>query len=104
MADASAGSLPPRLPFHAGLPLLAEALDAERHDIAGLERHEAADIADDMRDAEDHGLRAAGLHALAVDVEPHVEGLRVRDLVPRHQPRTERREGVAALAFVPLAG
>ena len=45
-------------------------------DVARLEQHELADIADEMRDAEDHRLGVAGLHALAVDVEEHVEVLR----------------------------
>ena len=47
--------------------------------------------------------RVAGLLALAVDVEPHVEVLHVADLVGRDQPGADRAEGVAALALVPGA-
>ena len=49
--------------------------------VAGQQRHVARDVGDDRRDAEDHRLRVARLPALAVDVEPHVEILRVPDLV-----------------------
>ena len=51
---------------------------------------------------EDHGRGRAGLLARAVDVEPHGEVLHVADLVLGDQPRTERAEGVATLALVPL--
>src|SRR5579859_1646952 len=109
------------------LALLAEAVDAERDDVAdieegwrlhakphagrraggddvaGQERHELRDIRDALRHREDHGRRVAGLAALAVDVEPHSELLHVGDFVPGHEPRAERAEGVVRLAFGPLA-
>ena len=59
-------------------------------------------VAHQLGDAEDHRARVAVLHALAVDVQPHVEVLRFGDLVGRHEPRADRAEGVAALALVPL--
>ena len=86
--------------------LLAHA-DAGRRaggdDVAGHQRHEVADVADQMVDREDHRPGVAVLHPLAIDVEPHVERLRIGDLVARHQPRPERGEAVAALALVPGA-
>src|SRR6266850_1653275 len=48
--------------------------------------------------------RVSGLHALAVDVEPHVEVLRVANLVAGDQPWPDRARAVEALALVPLAG
>jgi hypothetical protein len=72
-------------------------------DVAGHERHELAHVAHDLGDVEDHGLGVAGLHALAVEVQPHRELLRVGHLVARHQPGAEGAEGVAALALVPGA-
>src|SRR5207302_1847080 len=87
---------------HDRLLLFAEAGDAETHrltrlqklrrfhpranprgrtrgdDVAGRERHEAADIADEERHAEDHRLGIAALHSLAVDVEEHIEGQRMQ--------------------------
>ncbi len=42
--------------------------------------------------------------ALAVDVEPDVEGLRVGYLVGRDEPWPDRPEGVTALTLVPLRG
>src|SRR6185312_13228553 len=122
-----AAALARRLPGDAGLALLAESRDAQCHDVAGLEvarrllahadagrragrddvarlqRDEAADIADEMGGAEDHRLGAAGLHALAVDVEPHVQRLRIAHFVPGHEPWPKRAEAVAALALVPGA-
>ena len=84
------------------LALLAEALDAERHDVARLQEHRVGLMPRPtpggvpvvmtspgrsvmywltcemiFAHAEDHGARVAGLHALAVHVEPHVEALRV---------------------------
>src|SRR5215475_4300830 len=115
------------LPGDAALLLLAQASDAEPHlvaglevarrllahadpgrraggdDVAGQQRHEMADVAHQVVDREDHRAGIAVLHALAVDVEPHVEGLRILDLVARHQPWPERGEAVAALALVPGA-
>ena len=77
---------------HDGLALFAQAGDTERdhvallqegrrlhahanarwcasaNDITGLERHELADVADDLGGTENHGLGRTGLHALAVDL------------------------------------
>ena len=110
------------------LPRLAEAVDAEfdevagvqkdrlglhpeRHargrtgadDVAGEQRHELADVADERRDAEDHVRRRAPLAELAVDRQPHAERLRIRNLVRRRQEGPDRRERVGALALHPLA-
>src|SRR5215468_808171 len=52
---------------------------------------------------EDHRLCIAALALLAVDVEPHIEVLRILDFVLGDEPRTDRSEGLAALALVPLA-
>ena len=71
-------------------------------DVAGQERHVAAEMAHQVRDAEDHGPGRAVLEAPAVDVQPHGQVLRVRDLVPGDQPRADRGEGLRALAFDPL--
>ena len=61
-------------------------------------------MGDDLRHVEDHGARVSGLHALAVDVEPHVEVLRVANLVAGDEPWPDRACAVEALALVPLAG
>src|SRR6266478_785403 len=44
-------------------------------------------MGDDFRHVEDHGAGVSGLHALAVDVEPHVEVLRVANLVTSDEIR-----------------
>src|SRR6185295_4569960 len=113
---------------HDLLALLAQPLDAERDHVAGLEPYrrwlhaegyarrraggddvarlqheELRAVPDDVRDAEDHGLRVAALALLAVDVEPHVELLHVLDLVLGDEPGPERPERLAALALGPLA-
>src|SRR5437899_2692677 len=109
------------------LPLLAQALDAKRYDVSDLEPlrtrlhterdagrsagrdhvagnkcHVTRQVRHELRDAEDHRPRITGLAALAIDVEPHVEILRILDLVGRHQPRTHRSERVAPFALAPL--
>src|SRR5690348_18239306 len=110
------------------LALLAKSLDAERDDVAGLEpdrigfhaerdagrraggddvarlhHEELRAVPDDVLDAEDHRLGVAALALLAVHVEPHVELLHVLDLVLGDEPRSDRAEGLAALALGPLA-
>src|SRR3977135_1858774 len=113
---------------HHLLLLLAEPVHAEAHDVAGLEEfrlrlhaerdagrragedhvaglqhHELRAVPDQMGDAEHHRLGRASLPGLAVDREPHLELLRILDLVLGDQPRAERTESVAALALGPLA-
>ncbi len=75
---------------------------SRRQDVAGFERDELADIGNEMCNAEDHGARVAALHATAIEVEPEVKALRIRDLVSGHQKRADRTESVATLALVPL--
>src|SRR5208337_4261909 len=76
---------------------------ARGDDVPRLEDHELRDVGDEGFCAENHGRGRAALHALAVDVQPHVELLRVLDLVGRDQPRPQWAEGRAALALHPLA-
>src|SRR5579862_2833399 len=117
------------LPLHHLLLLLTQPIDAERDHVAGFQKfrlrlHAEADAwrragdddvarlhdeilraaPDDVAAVEDHGRGVAALALLAVDVEPHGELLRVLDLVLGDEPRAERAEGLAALAFGPLAG
>src|SRR4051812_45558198 len=70
--------------------------------VAGMQAHELAEVADQEGRLEDHRAGRAVLAARAIHVEPHREIRRVADLVRRDQPWTERTEGVAALALVPL--
>ena len=72
-------------------------------DVAGVEREELAEVADEFLDAEDHRGGRAVLAALAVDFEPELQVLRVGDFVFGDEPGAERAEGVAAFAFGPLA-
>src|SRR5208282_1054370 len=50
-----------------------------------------------------HSAGGALLPGLAVDRQPHVEPLRVADLILGDQPGPERTESLAALALGPLA-
>src|SRR5215831_11691737 len=110
------------------LTLLAEFLDPERHHVAGFQEdrgglHAETDAGRGSRDddvawlhheelravphevlaTEDHGLCVSALTLLAIDVEPHVQILRIPDLIPGDEPWPNRSEGLAALALVPLA-
>src|SRR5690606_29841766 len=86
--------------------LLAHA-DAGRraggNDVARLQAHELAQVAHEVRHAEDHRARRAVLVALAVDLEPEVELVPVRHFVGRDEPRTDRAERIGALTLDPLA-
>src|SRR6266536_3225048 len=70
--------------------------------IAGLERHEATDVPHQEADVEHHRRRRTILHPAAVDVEVHPQSLLVGDLVPGHEPRPDRAEGIQTLALDPL--
>src|SRR5262245_27269300 len=127
--NAGGGDIPSRLELHHLLALLAQPVDAKRDHVAGLEefrlrlhaepdsRRRAGDddvawlqheelraVPDEVPAIEDHRLGVAALALLSVDVEPHVEALRILDLVLGDQPRAERPECLAALAFDPLSG
>ncbi len=69
----------------------------------GCMAHELADIGDDIGDAEDHRPGRTVLVALAIDLEPHGEVLRIGDFVAGHEPGADWAEGVGALALVPGA-
>src|SRR5580693_1812024 len=116
------------LPLYHLLLLLAEPIDPQRHHIAGLQerrrlhaqpdaRRRAGDddvarlqdeilraAPDDVAAVEDHGRGVAALAFLAIDVEPHVQLLRVLDLVLGDEPGAEWAERLAALALGPLPG
>src|SRR5579862_6191692 len=72
-------------------------------DVARLQHHEMREIRDELADVEDHRLRIARLHALAIDVEPEVQALHIGDFLAGDEPRTERTESRGAFAFHPLA-
>src|SRR5258708_18705253 len=124
----------PRAPGPAGLPavhfllLLAQAVDAQAHLVAGLEelrrgldahadarrrarahhvagrkRAHVRKIRHQLLHAEDHRAGVPGLLALAIDVQPHGEILRILDLIRGHEPGPERRKGIETLALPPLA-
>src|SRR5688572_26801227 len=116
-----------RVPGMHSLALLAQAVDGQAHfiarlqvdrwlhaephagrcagadEVAGVQRHETADVADECGHAEHHRPGVAVLHALAVHVQPQAEVLRIAHLVGADEPGPDRSEGVAALALVPLA-
>jgi hypothetical protein len=62
--------------------------------VAGLQGHEAAQIGHDMRDSEDLRARVAILAPHAIDLQPQVHVLRVRQFVGGHQPRAQGRIAV----------
>src|SRR5262249_3954387 len=127
----SATRLASALPLgrHDLLPLLAKPFDPERDHVAGFEEFRLRlhaepnagrgagddDVArlhdeilragpDDFPAIENHGRGFAALAFLAVDVEPHLEILRVLKFIFGDEPGSERAEGLAAFAFGPLSG
>src|SRR5438067_11577950 len=73
-----------------------------RDHVARIERHEMADIADDVVDPEDQIGGVAVLPPLAIDLGPQRQLAGVGHLVGGDQPRADRAEGVGALALGPL--
>src|SRR5665811_228422 len=94
----------------AGLEVFRLWLHTEAHarggagndDVARLQDKKLRAVPDDMPAIEDHGFGIAALALLAVDVEPHVEILRVFDLVLGGYPRADWAEGLRAFALDPL--
>jgi hypothetical protein len=79
---------------------VAHARGSPRRDqVARLEGHEPADIGHELAHVEHHVGRIAVLPALAIDVRPDGEGLRIAHLVGRDQPGTDGTEAVGALAL-----
>src|SRR5271155_3492913 len=72
------------------------------NNVSGLEAHESANVADQLANAKNHRARRSVLVAVAVHLKPHIQVLRVRDFIGRHQPWSDRAEGVCALALDPL--
>ena len=70
-------------------------------DVTWLQGHELADVADQFGDTKNHGLGGASLHALAIHVQEHLEVLNIGHFVFGDHPRTDGAEGVATLALVP---
>src|SRR5262249_19437480 len=127
---AGKGGVVPLLPRrHDLLALLAQSLDAERDHVASFEEfrlrlHAEPDAGrragddnvarlhdeilragpDDLPAIEDLRRGIAALAFLAVDVEPHLEILRVLKFIFGDEPGSERAEGLAAFAFGPLSG
>src|SRR4029078_12564395 len=66
------------------------------------EPNEASDEGHELGDREDHVARRAALPGFAVDGKAHRQCLRIGDLVPRREIRTERRECIRALALEAL--
>src|SRR5438034_3808564 len=71
-------------------------------DVAGQERHELADVADERGHVEDEVLGRAGLLGLPVHLEPQAQVVDVGNLVGRREKGAEGRECVAALTLDPL--
>src|SRR5258708_31979244 len=109
------------------LSLLAELLYSETHLIARLEKNgvwlvaqtnagrrarnqqvsrmhcdEPTHVGDQLAHWEDHSPCVPRLHASAIEIQEHLDALRIADFIRRYQPRSHRSECVAALAFVPL--
>src|SRR6516165_7867799 len=74
-----------------------------RNDVAGKQRHDPADVADQSGNAENHCLRASCLHPLVVNIEPHLEALGTSQFVCCNENWSNRAEGVETLALVPGA-
>src|SRR5262249_36190405 len=100
-ADDVAGLQPLRIVLHAVRD--AGRCAGDDH-VAGIHDEELRAIPDDMRSPEDHRPRRAVLARLAVDGEPQLQVLWILDLVLGDEPGAERTEILAALALDPLAG
>src|SRR5438874_4596090 len=73
---------------------------AGRDEIAGAQCQHAGEEADVVAHAADHVLGMRGHHVPAVQLDVDARVLRLGQLVPRHDPRPERAEGVEAFADV----
>jgi hypothetical protein len=74
---------------------------ARGNHIARLQAHAATQVGNQLRHIEDQRARVALLVAVAVNLQPQVEGMRVGNFIPGDQPRAERAERIEAFALVP---
>src|SRR5262252_2673472 len=115
--------LPPNYP----LSRFAELIDAEFHnitglqilgwlhahrnargrsgtdDVAGQQRHKLADIAYQRGNIENHLARRASLPIFAIHLQPHAEPMGIRDLIMGCEKRTQGSEGIRTFSFYPLS-
>src|SRR5947209_10202605 len=108
------------------LPLLAKGFDAQRDDVADIEKlwrlhagadagrraggdnvarpqgHELRDVGNALGHRKNHGRGRSGLAALAIDIQPHRQLLHVRYFILGDEPWADRTEGVMRLALGPL--
>ena len=75
-----------------------------RDHVAGLEREDAGEVSDQVRNGEDEVARVGVLQLFAVDGQPDVQVVRVGDFIQGDDARAHGREGVEALADGPLGG
>src|ERR1700722_1419440 len=71
--------------------------------VAGIQRHKPTHISNQLPHSENHSLRIAGLHASTVEVQEHLEILRITDFIRGNEPGSNRSKCVATLALVPLS-
>src|ERR1700722_646757 len=71
--------------------------------VAGIQRHKPTNIGYQLPHCEYHSPRIAGLHAPTVEVQEHLEILRIADFIRGYEPRSDRPKCVATLALVPLS-
>src|SRR4051812_34019250 len=74
-----------------------------RDDVAGMQAHHRAQVADQSRHTENHVRRIAVLITLAVHLEPQTQRVRIGNFVACDEPGTGRTKRVAAFAFIPSA-
>ena len=77
---------------------------ARRDDVARLERDPGGNVGDQLRYLEQHVTCVGALLLDAVDRQPEVQSVRIRNLIGGHDARAERRIGVLPLGVDPLAG
>src|SRR5262245_48480845 len=75
---------------------------AGKDHVAWLQRAYLRDVGDDLGRAEDHLLRVAVLHRLAVETQTDAKILRIAHLIFHHQRWPDRRERVECLSRHPL--
>ncbi len=77
---------------------------ARRDEIAGRERDEVREVADEVAHVEDERLGVSGLHERAVHPQLEIEDVGIGDLGAVRDVRSHRGQGVADLAGRPLTG
>src|SRR6516164_3197305 len=72
------------------------------NDVAGIQSHELRNVMNKIAETENHSPTGSVLVAVPINLQPHLQILRIRNLITSDQPGTDRTKRVRRFSFDPL--